>query len=175
MCQFLAWTGVEEAKWTPEQRAERGIERAQLSLRDKNVLQSMRLSVVTALGTATAHTTLAAELPKLGIDFDELVFSEEMDSDAGLQPELEAYMRDVGTSTLVWVRHGMRDPGQLSADQLTGCNRDALGYRGAKALVSTPLNVPVGTLTALWCPGFYRGEPWSRANRRGYIDKLIIA
>jgi len=177
MCQFLAWAGVDRANWTSEQRAEVGIEQTPLSFRDMNALRSMRLSVVTALGTGLAHTTLAAELPKLGLDkFDGLEFGKEMRSEFALPPGLEDHMRAVGTSTLAWVRHGARDPGQLSADQLAVCNRDALGYGGAKALVSTPLNVPVGTLTALWCPGFYRGEPWMPLLiRRGYIDKLIIA
>jgi len=177
VCQFLAWTGVDESNWTPEQRAERGIERTPLSLRDKDVLQSMRLSVVTALGTDTARTTLTTELPKLGLEkFDGLMFSEEMQSADALPPDLEEHMQAVGTSTLAWVRYGARDPAQLNEEQLRDCNRDALGYRGARALVSTTLNVPAGTMTAFWCPGFHGGEPWMPLLiRRGYIDKLVIA
>jgi deoxynucleoside triphosphate triphosphohydrolase SAMHD1 len=173
----MAWTGVDEAKWTSEQRVERGIEQTPLSPRDKSALRSMRLSFVTALGTETARTTLGAELPKLGLNnFDGLVFSEEMQSGDALPPDLEQHLRAVGTSTLAWARHGERDLAQLNGDQLRDCERDALGYRGAKALASTPLNVPAGTLTALWCPGFYGGEPWMPLLiRRGYIDKLIIA
>jgi len=177
VCQFLAWTGVREEDWTPEQRAERGIERTPLSVRDLEVLRSMRLSFVTALGTETARATLTAELPKLGVEkFDGVVFSEEMHAGAYLSPELEKHLQEVGTSLIAWARKGERNLSKLNRDQLKDCERDALGYRGEKTLVSTPLNVPVGTLTALWCPGFYRSEPWMPLLiRRGYMDKLVIA
>ena len=177
VCQFLAWMGVDEKDWTSEQRAERGIERTRLSDRDVDALRAMRLSFVTALGTEAARTRLAAELPKLGLDkFDGVVFSEDMRSGNTLPPDLERHLQEVGMSVLAWTRHGESDLSKLDRDQLNDCERDALGYRDTRALVSTLLNVPVGTLTALWCPGFHRGEPWiPLLIRRGYLDKLIIA
>jgi deoxynucleoside triphosphate triphosphohydrolase SAMHD1 len=177
VCQFLAWSGVDESKWTAEQRSERGIERAPLSARDLKVLKSVRLNIVTALGTEEAGETLSSELVSLGLTkFEGLTFGEKMRDGVGIPLEIEKFLESVGTSALAWARFGATELSALDALDLKNCERDALGYRGAKALVTTLLSVPTGTLTPLWCPGFHNGEPWMPLLiRRGYLEKLVIS
>ncbi len=175
LCQMLAWAGVPEASWTPEQRLERGIERTPLSDRDLTALKSLRLSIVTGIGTNAADEHLRSELPSIGIHkFEGVLFGEDMGTHISISANLQTYLQDVGRSVLAWARHEERDPAKTAA--LLDCQRDALGYRAAKALICTPVNVPVGTFTAIWCPGFYEGEVWTPLLiRRGYLDKLVLA
>jgi deoxynucleoside triphosphate triphosphohydrolase SAMHD1 len=177
VCQFLAWSGVHESKWTSEQRSERGIEQTPLSARDLEVLKSVKLNIVTALGTDEAKNTLSSELISLGLkNFAGLTFGEKMRDEVDPPPEIEKFLKGVGTSALAWARFGISELSAMDENDLKSCERDALGYRGAKALVTTLLSVPTGTLTPLWCPGFHNGEPWMPLLiRRGYLEKLVIS
>jgi hypothetical protein len=176
-CQFLAWLGVPEAGWTEEQRREQGIERAQLSRRDQDLLKVLSTTIISAVGTENARQTLSQRLPALGMTrFRGLHYANEMSRDVANLEDLADYLEDVGTHLLAWVRHGQENPANLSAGELDACRRDALGYNGARALICTPMNVPVGTITAFWCPGMYRGNPWMPlVLRRSYLKNLILA
>ncbi len=178
ICQFLAWLGIPETEWTADQLREKGIERAPLDPRDIELLKKINLAVVVDSGTTRADENVTAMLAALGVErFQGIVFHQALSlSSASLSPGMEDFLRAVGTSTLAWCRHRMVDLTKLTPDQLEECSRNALGYDGVKALIATQLNVPAGTLTPFWAPGFFNGEPWlPLLLRRGYIGDLVLS
>jgi hypothetical protein len=176
ICQFMAWLDVSKDEWTDEQRTEHGIEQTCLSSRDCDMLTKLRVSIVTAAGTPTAKTALQSKFESLGLaEFSGLQYQREL---SRVSPELgapESFLQDVGLHVLSWARHGKANPADLSSEEAASCKSDALGYSGARALACSPSNVPAGTLTALWCPGVFHGEPWiPLLIRRGYLKHLVL-
>ena len=177
LCQFMAWLGVPEAEWTEEQRQEQGIERSPLARQARQRLTGLRITIVSAVGTAAGGVRLGKALPEIGISsFQGLHYGSEASDQAVDLDELAPFFADVGKELLAWGRYGQSDFSKLTPEQRALCERDALGSGGAKALMCTPTNVPVGTIPAFWCPGLYRGEPWCPLLlRRGYLKRLVLA
>lgn len=178
ICQMKAWLGVEKANWTEQEMSEQGIEDVAFSDRDKSVFLQLDLKLVVANGSADANTNLMSGFSMLGISrFKGLSFVQSIaDTPRKLSPELEQFLSGVGTSLISWCRYGEEDPSVLDDLKLENCKSDALGYSGARALMCTPLNVPTGTLTPFWAPGYFNGEPWMPLLiRRGYLKKLILS
>jgi hypothetical protein len=109
-------------------------------------------------------------------NFQGLRYTRELsESSATLGDDLEKFLDDVGTHVLAWVRHGKSNLFDLELTHGEACRRDALGYSGARGLACSPVNVPAGTVTALWCPGLYQGQPWiPLLMRRGYLKHLVL-
>lgn len=178
ICQMKAWLGVDKSTWSDAERNEQGIEDAPFSGRDKDLFLSMRLSLVVASGSDDAQKNLETGFKTLGIqNFDGLAFAQSLkDKPRSLSAEMEKFLRDVGSSVLAWCRYGKTDLSSLDKDELRNCASDSLGYSSARALMCTPLNVPTGTITAFWAPGYFNGEPWMPLLiRRGYLKKLVLA
>ncbi|XUM23581.1 HD domain-containing protein [Bradyrhizobium oligotrophicum S58] len=177
VCQFMAWLDVPEDKWTEEQLQEVGIEKAPLSKNEQILLKQMQIRIVTAVGTASGRDSLAAALPPLGLsNFLGLFFGSEAPVDQAEVAEAENFFADVGKHVLAWAKYGATRLDDLTDKQRETCERNALGYSSAKALMCTSMNVPVGTLTAFWCPGIYGTDPWTPLLiRRGYLSKLVLS
>ena len=78
ICQFMAWLGVPDDQWTPEQRQEQGIERAALSKNDQVRLKELRVTIVSAIGSRRGQENLTRSLPAIGVDlFQGLFFGSE--------------------------------------------------------------------------------------------------
>ncbi|MDE2227741.1 MAG: HD domain-containing protein [Alphaproteobacteria bacterium] len=177
LCQFMAWLDVPQKNWTEEQKREQGIERSALSPRDQALLKVLPIRILTALGTPRAKDFLAENLSKLGLTrFAGLSYARELVLDAKDLGSAEEFLRDVGQNLLAYVRYGQNEFARLSPGQKSECENDSLGYSGQRALVCTTTNVPTGTVTAFWCPGMYKGEPWvPLLIRRGYLKNLVLA
>jgi deoxynucleoside triphosphate triphosphohydrolase SAMHD1 len=177
LCQFMAWLEIPEDNWTEEQLQEVGIEEAPLSKNDQALLKKMQIRIVTAVGTLAGRDKLAEALPLLGLEqFLGLFFGSEPPVDQAEVAEAEKFFADVGRQVLAWAKYGATRIEDLTDAQRQTCERNALGYSGAKALMCTSMNVPVGTLTAFWCPGFYGTEPWTPLLiRRGYLSRLVLS
>ncbi|WP_280800305.1 HD domain-containing protein [Mesorhizobium sp. C416B] len=174
-CQFQAWLGIERVRWAKELRRERGIENTALVERDIELLKQINIQIVTAAGTDVANEFLSTRMTKLGLRFNGARFGRTLSMVSHSLGDLEGFLRGVGEQLVAWTRFNADGLPTLSSAQLSECKRDALGYRGAMALACTPLNVPTGTITALWSPGFYNGEPWvPLLIRRGYLEKLVV-
>jgi deoxynucleoside triphosphate triphosphohydrolase SAMHD1 len=175
-CQFMAWLGVPDEQWNEEQRQEQGIERASLSKHDQARLKDLRVTIVSAVGTAAGRENLRSTLPSLGLNlFQGLFYGRDTTEERADLGEAQDFLSEVGREVLAWSRH-RRDYGSLTREQSAACQRDSLGYRGATCLMCTPMNVPVGTVTAFWCPGIFQGEPWiPLVIRRGYLKHLVLA
>ncbi len=125
-----------------------------------------------------AARALESGFASLGIDrFRGLLFTQSLAATpVTVSPDLEAFLAEAGTSVLSWCRHRTADLSALQPDELAACEQDALGYSGARALMCTPFNVPTGTFTAFWAPGYVNGEPWMPLLlRRGYLKRLILS
>jgi hypothetical protein len=178
ICQFMAWLGVPEDQWTEEQRQEQGIERAVLSKHAQARLKGMRITIVSAIGTKPGQQNLRDRLPTLGLGlFQGLFFGVPATEKPGdLKKDVGDFLADVGRHVLAWARHKEINYGALSPEHSKACEKDALGYSGARTLMCTPMSVPAGTVTAFWCPGIFHGEPWiPLLIRRGYLKHLVLA
>jgi deoxynucleoside triphosphate triphosphohydrolase SAMHD1 len=177
LCQFMAWLGVPEAEWSDRQMGERGIEKTKLAERDIELLKQLKIWIVTAVGTEKGKELLKDRLPKMGLSqYQDVVYGKVAKQAGAALGALEAFLTDVGSSLICWNRFGKESLTELSTEQISECRRDSLGYDGAKGIYCTPMNVPVGTLTALWAPGIHKGEPWMPLIlRRGYIDNLVLS
>jgi hypothetical protein len=177
ICQFKSWLDVPDKDWTKEELRERGIERATLPAHHKNLLTKLHLNIITAVGSVEAKTKLSTTLHALGLTrFRGFSYGKKLSEKAVTLGGLADFLEDVGRDVIAWARFGEQNPSKLSRTQKAECKRDALGYRGAQALMCTPMNVPVGTIAAFWCPGFHKGEPWMPLLiRRGYLKHLVLA
>lgn len=177
ICQFMAWLEVPRDQWSPEQQLEQGIEMSPLSMRDQDVLKEVQITIVSAVGTPEGKQNLAESLPAHGLKgYQGLVYDREMAREARNLEDLSDFLKDVGSHLISWVRYGKDNLAELTEDQQARCEKDALGYDGASALVCTGINVLAGTVIAFWCPGIYRGEAWMPLLiRRGYLKHLVLA
>ena len=173
ICQFKSWLDIPK---TPEEERERGIELAALSPRDRDALRAVNVAIVTSAGTPSGAKRLQTQLGTFGLKFGGLMYATQLNNAAANLGPLETYLRRVGTQVLAWFRHRADSLDNLSSAQRRACTRDALGYRGARAVACTPMNVPVGTLAALWCPGVVDGKAWTPLLiRRGYLNSLVLS
>lgn len=140
-------------------------------------LKKTSLHIIAAAGTQLGKDNLSRAATSLELTkFCGLSYARELRKSASISSELENFLRDVGRHCIAWARYKVDDIVDLTPEQLEDCEKDALGYSGARALISTPMNVPVGTLMALWCPGIYKNIPWSPLLiRRGYLQHLIMS
>ena len=178
-CQFLAWFNIPRDEWEPNQRSEHGIEDDALDERDLNLLRSMHLGIAVCRGSEAASDRLGPRLQSLGIGNFHGVYSagDVTPENVDLSDPLKTFLGNVGRDVLAYCRYGASGgASSLSAEERTDCEGNSLGYSNAGGLLSTVYNVPVSTLTCLWCPGLFNGDPWMPLLiRRGYLQHLVLA
>jgi hypothetical protein len=174
-CQLRAWLGRET--WSAELRGEQGIEDRPLSPNDQDRLRAVRVSLAVCATDTEAIERLAVVAADLQITFEGIHSGHAVAGTAQLSNELREELRLIGTELLLHCRWRKDHPGETPSAELAGrCAEDALGYGGKCGLLATLFSVPASTITALWCPGIYNGEPWVPLFlRRGYFDHLVLA
>ena len=134
-CQFRAWFGVPRNEWPEDQRTELGVVDAPLRESQRESLASMNLAVAVSAGTSDAERRLQKTLKDLGVrNFRGLLRARDVTpSGFSLSSGLEAFMKTVGADLLASCRH-KKDDGvrSLKSDDRAKCERDALGYNGAR-------------------------------------------
>ena len=72
---------------------------------------------------------------------------------------LRSFLTDVGSELIAgqWYSKPLKE---LAASEQDICRKHAFGYNNAGGLLTTLLSVPTGTVTPLWLPGLYKGQPW---------------
>jgi hypothetical protein len=176
-CQLRAWLGQARETWSAELRGEQGIEDRPLSPNDQDRLRAVRVSLAVCATDTEAIERLAVVAADLQITFEGIHSGHAVAGTAQLSNELREELRLIGTELLLHCRWRKDHPGETPSAELAGrCAEDALGYGGKCGLLATLFSVPASTITALWCPGIYNGEPWVPLFlRRGYFDHLVLA
>jgi hypothetical protein len=172
--QFLNYLGIPRSRWPSECRNEDGLYSplsgpALAALRDREVY------LLVSAGSSKANNAISKCVRAHGLkNFKGLRCAEKLGGSYSWPAPLKRFLRDVGESAYAW-SHYKRPPTQLSAAQRARCEANAFGYANAGGLIASLDSVPTGTVTALWCPGLHRGQPWMplllRANR---LKDLIV-
>ena len=88
--------------------------------------------------------------------------------------DLRNFLENVGRSLIAGARYG-RSYDDLVSKDAHDCDGRAFGYGNVGALVVTPFSVPTATVTALWQPGMYNGQPWFPLTiRTNKLNNLVI-
>lgn len=180
--QFRAWFGQAIDKWPRDQRREKNIEHNSLG-DEAGKLTDVNIAVAVSIAADGAAAAINAAFQENGWSNFIGVFSGSTMEDAGAKPvrlsgQLERFLHDVGAQLLLQGR-AASDPA-MSQDERDAaekwCDENALGYSGKRHCVATLFNVPTSTITAMWCPGVYKGDPWCPLLlRRGYFSDVTIA
>ena len=178
-CQLMAWLTYGAISGPRNQKKEAGISDVALDARDVNLLKEMDVGVAVCAGSDEANVRLQKRAAELGIKrFLGVKFHEPIKPHSvQLAPNLREFLTDVGADLLAYARYGEAGGAAALGDaQKKICNSNALGYGNAEGLLTTIFNVPVSTITALWCPGLAKGAPWTPLLiRRGYLKHLVIS
>ena len=175
----MAWFGVPRNQWAPEQQQEAGIDEVALDERDLKLLKEMQVTVAVCVGSEEAEGRLKKTAQQLqmghfvGVKFQEVIKPYAVE----LPPALKEFLVYVGANLLAYCRYGeTRGPEVLNDEKRKACYANALGYSNAEGLLMTIFNVPVSTITALWCPGMVEQRPWMPLLlRRGYLQHLVLS
>lgn len=178
-CQFMAWLGILRSDWAPDQKSEKGISDRAFDRRDQELFKAMRVGVAVCVGTQEADDRLRGKLASLGMtEFLGVAYSQPpRPTSLELSEHLRSFLAEVGADLLATCRYD-KDDGihSLRDEEKRPCLGNALGYGNKAGLVVTAFNVPVSTITALWCPGIARSMPWMPlALRRGYLQHLVLS
>jgi deoxynucleoside triphosphate triphosphohydrolase SAMHD1 len=173
--QFLSLMGVPRCQWPEECRAEDNV----FSEIDSELITPFRernIYLFVCAGVAGAEKKLQDCLQHYGYtNFRKLRVAKPIDNSVNWDPELKAFLTSVGQEVLAW--GWFRKPfGDLMPTEKADCEEHAFGYANAGGLVTTTLNVPTSTVTALWHPGLYRGQPWMPlVLRTNKLQHLVVA
>jgi HD superfamily phosphohydrolase len=179
-CQLRAWFGIPRSEWDEELRSEKGIEESELLPNDQQRLRDVQVAICVCAGTDEANARLKTVCASLGLaNFIGVRYGQSITTvdNAEIEPAFKAELEKIGASVLEYCRWG-HDNRKTKAPEtvMSACKRDAFGYSGLGGRVATMLSVPASTITALWCPGTYNGEPWVPLFlRRGYFEHLVLA
>jgi HD superfamily phosphohydrolase len=172
--QLLNYMGVQRSKWPSECRNEDGLY-SPLSGPALVALHNREVYLLVSAGSPNANSAISKCVRAHGLEnFKGLRYAEKLGGSYLWPGPLKRFLRDVGESAYAW-SHYRNSPTKLSAAQRARCAANAFGYANAGGLIATLQSVPTGTVTALWCPGSHRGQPWMplllRANR---LKDLIV-
>lgn len=173
--QFLSWLGVDRSKWPKECRDEDDLQGA-LSPDVISFLRTRETLLWVCAGRTEANTVLTKCLKKYGLNgFRGLRWKDDLGQSFKGSNELKTFLTDVGRSLIAWSRYQKAYAGCTPIER-DSCRKDAFGYNGVGALVTTSLNVPTSTVTALWLPGLAGDVPWMPLLiRNNKMRHLVIA
>ena len=172
--QFLNFIGIPKSKWPAECQNEDSLY-SSLSAAAQAALKKRDIYLLVSAGSARANDVISGCLRDNGYqNFKGLKFAESLGGTYSWPAPLKRFLSDVGRSAFAWSHFRKRLP-KLTKAQRTRCNDNAFGYANAGGLIATLQSVPTGTVTALWCPAIYNGQPWMplilRANR---LKDLVV-
>ncbi|MBR1129496.1 phosphoribosyltransferase-like protein [Bradyrhizobium iriomotense] len=157
--QFLNYLGVPRSKWPVECQNEDNLY-SSLSGPALAALRQREVYLLVSAGTVKAGNAIAACVRTHGLEnFKGLKYVEKLSGAYSWPSPLKRFLKDVGRSVYAW-SHYKKVPSKLTAAQRARSEENAFGYANAGGLIATLQSVPTGTVTALWCPGVYNGQPW---------------
>jgi HD superfamily phosphohydrolase len=199
--QLASWMGVSRSLWPSEIASEKNIDDRPLSssMREKflNRLSYGAVGICVAIGSQRKSKDNLAAFCRLvetssnatdegaaGLFPDTPPFEIPLFAERNIESQnpgiivsnkFEKFVSAVGADLYALIKYN-REFAQLTPAEKSTCNANSLGYDNAKGLTITFRNVPVSTLTCLWCPGRYQGRPWlPLAIRRGYGKQVVVA
>jgi deoxynucleoside triphosphate triphosphohydrolase SAMHD1 len=174
--QFLSWLGEERSSWPAECRQEENLFMTPLASESIERLKRRPIHILLCAGKAAAEERLSEILADRGFtQFNGLSFAHDIQMEFDWPVALKDYLSAVGTSLLAWCRH-KKDPDELTGPERLECAEKSFGYENAGGLTATSTNVPTSTVTPLWSPGIYRGNPWMPLLiRQNKLRHLVVA
>jgi hypothetical protein len=172
--QFLNYIGVPRSKWPSECQNEDNLY-SSLSGSALAALRKRDVYLLVSAGSTKANTAISRCLDTHGFNnFKGLRYAEKLGGSYSWPAPLKRFLSDIGESVFAW-SHYRKPLMKLTTVQRGRCAANAFGYANAGGLIATLESVPTGTVTALWCPGIHKGQPWMplvlRANR---LKDLIV-
>lgn len=169
--QLRQWAGQSRDQWPIEIRGEQNIDLSRSGPSFRASLANGHVSLVFAFGTEGGKTRIEGAAAQLGFVGVKVRYHWKLEPKTGqMTANLEPFLREVGESVLRFCR----EP-EGAAEASETAKRDALGYGNTASVLVTPNNVPSHVITALWCPGIYKGQPWLPLFlRRGYRRHLVL-
>ncbi len=157
--QLLNYLGVPRSKWPAECQNEYSLY-SSLSAPALTALKEREIYLLVSAGTVKAGKAIATCVRAHGLkNFKGLKYVEKLGGEYTWPVPLKRFLTDVGQSVYAW-SHYKKIPAKLTAAQRARSEANAFGYANAGGLIATLQSVPTGTVTALWCPGVYNGQPW---------------
>ncbi|UFI04666.1 HD domain-containing protein [Roseibium aggregatum] len=158
--QLLTLFGVPKDRWPQECRSEKNLF-SEPKPEHIQRLKSRPLYLMVCVGTETAEKRLLEALRGVpDANFKGLRFAVALNRVEGMDEQLIDFLREVGTGVMAWGKFRKNGVSDLTQEEKTICEANALGYGNAGGLVTTLRSVPTGTISAIWQPGFFRGQPW---------------
>ncbi|QOZ55873.1 HD domain-containing protein [Bradyrhizobium sp. CCBAU 53338] len=173
--QLLNLLGVDRADWPIECQDEHDL-LSPLSQEQVSLLKTRDVHLIVCAGSPAANKAIKAEMKKNDFDsFKGLRYSIRIDRAFQWKSKLKNYLSEVGQSVIASTLY-QRNFSELTPSQKAKCRERALGYGNVGALVATNSSVPTSTVSALWCPGVHRGEPWvPLLLRSSKLSNLVIS
>lgn len=195
--QIAAWMGLPREFWPPELKGEENIENEPLNEQQKRTLlgklvERGNVAICVSFGSeATARIRLSnlvanilqhepdererqGSLFRGGAEHLGIVVGDSTTRFVKMTEGFEKFLSSVGASVYAHAKYD-RQYDQLKRIEQQTCRTNSLGFGNVRGTTFTFRNVPVSTLTALWCPGVYDGRPWVPLGvRRGYVKKLVL-
>ena len=173
--QFLSLLGIPRDQWPQECQAEKNI----FSEIDPDLIHSFKerdVYIFFCAGASDAERKLQQCLAEFNFDrLKMLRFAKSISGSVSWHPELKEFLMSVGKEVLAWGWFRERF-NELAPEDRAECERHAFGYANAGGLLTTTVDVPTSTVTALWHPGLYRGQPWMPlVLRTNKLQHLIVA
>jgi deoxynucleoside triphosphate triphosphohydrolase SAMHD1 len=169
--QFLSILNVPREKWPLD------------CLKEDDLFSPMTVEEINAFRERDVYLYVCAGLPSAGRVINECLERNGFNNFCGLNcaeeidthewsAELRQFLSDVGKHLIGWSRFETQYEA-LSSSRRAYCKKHAFGYGNAGGMVATTLSVPTATVTPIWCPGLYKGQPWMplllRTNKLKYL------
>jgi hypothetical protein len=170
--QFLQIMGVDRGEWPNECRDELDLF-SELTASELKALKERQIYLYVCAGSPSANAAITKCVKKHGLrSFRGLRYAKRIDRPYRWPKPLKRFLEEVGQSLIAWTQFGTSFE-KLSSSKKSQCRNRALGYANVGALVTTNNSVPTSTITALWCPGIHRGQPWFplllRSGKMSYV------
>jgi HD superfamily phosphohydrolase len=173
--QLYALAGVAKEQ-QPEELANEPQFLSALEAPDLARLKARHFALCVAVGADTAEHRLRNATEILGMaNFQGVFRGAEIEPGKEWSGELESFLRKVGRDLIAGHTYKRNYSELTRDDEIQFCNEHCFGYGNFGGLLTTRVNVPASTVTALWQPGSYLGRPWIPLFlRRGLLKELIL-
>jgi deoxynucleoside triphosphate triphosphohydrolase SAMHD1 len=156
--QFLSLLNVPRDKWPLDCRDEDDLFSPLTSL-EIEALKKREVYLYVCAGVSDDGKTIKDCLDRHGFNnVQGLKYAEQIDAHEW-STELKEFLTDVGQHLVAWSRfHAPYE--SLTKNEKAHCKKRSFGYQNVGGWITTILSVPTATVTPLWCPGLYKGQPW---------------
>lgn len=157
--QFLSYLDVPRDKWPEESQQEDSLYRP-LTAELAQLLKGREVRLLVCAGRDEAGNAVQSCVEAAGMSrFAGVRYARSVDVGVNWSEPLRSFLTDVG-SELIAGQWYSKPLNELAASEQDLCRKHAFGYNNVGGLLTTLLSVPTGTVTPLWLPGLYKGQPW---------------